>query len=57
MKLKQLIQAEIEGKAAIAKAKKDARDLFAIEARSAEQETALKAALKAIDQLEALRKY
>ena len=52
MKLKQLIQAEIEGKAAIAKAKKDARDLFAIEARSAEQETALKAALKAIDQLE-----
>jgi len=52
MKLKQLIQAEIEGKAAIAKAKKDARDLFAIEARTPEQETALKAAMKAIDQLE-----
>jgi len=52
MKLKQLIQAEIEGKAAIAKAKKDARDLFAIEARTPEQETALKAAMKAIDALE-----
>lgn len=52
MKLKQLIQAEIEGKAAIAKAKKEARDLFALEARTPEQDTALKAAMKAIDQLE-----
>lgn len=52
MKLKQLIQAEAEGKAAIAKAKKEARELFAIEARTPEQETALKAAIKAIDTLE-----
>lgn len=52
MKLKQLIQAEVEGKAAIASAKKAARDLFALDARTPEQETALKAALKSIDALE-----
>ena len=52
MKLKQLIQAEVEGKAAIAQAKKAARDLFAMEARTPEQDAALKAAMKNIDGLE-----
>lgn len=52
MKLKQLIQAEIESKAAIAKAKKEARDLFALESRTPEQDASLKAAMKTIDGLE-----
>lgn len=52
MTLKQLIQAEIDGKAAIAKAKKEARELFAVDARTPEQEASLKAALSALDALE-----
>jgi HK97 family phage major capsid protein len=43
MKLKQLIQAEIENKAAITKAKKEGRDLMAIEKPTAEQTARLKA--------------
>lgn len=52
MKLKELIQAEIEGKAAIAAKKKEARDLFAMATRTPEQEASLKAAMTALDALE-----
>lgn len=55
MKLKELIQAEIEGKAAIAKAKKEGRDLMAVAVkdRTPEQATRLEAVFKELDALEA----
>lgn len=53
MNIKQLIQAEIEGKAAIAKAKKEGRDLMAIAERTPEQAARLTAVFKELDALEA----
>ncbi len=53
MKLKALIQAEIDGKAAIRKAKKEGNDLMAVEAPTPEQKAALVAKVKELDALEA----
>lgn len=53
MNIKQLIQAEIEGKAAIAKAKKEGRDLMAIAERTPEQAARLTAVFRELDALEA----
>lgn len=52
MNIKQLIQAEIEGKAAIAKAKKEGRDLMAIKERTPDQEARLSAVFAELDALE-----
>lgn len=53
MNLKQLIQAEIDGKSAIAKAKKEGRDLMAVADRTPEQTTRLNAVFSDLDTLEA----
>lgn len=52
MNLKQLIQAEIDGKAAIARAKREGRDLMAVADRTPEQAARLDAVFKDLDALE-----
>ena len=52
MNLKQLIQAEIEGKAAIAKAKREGRDLMALATRTPEQDARLTAVFAELTALE-----
>lgn len=53
MRLKQLIQAEIEGKAAIRKAKAEGNALMALDSPTAEQAAQLKAKVAELDALEA----
>ena len=52
MNLKQLIQAEIDGKAAMARAKREGRDLMAVADRTPEQAARLDAVFKDLDALE-----